>query len=260
MQFEIPYATIYSHVKRPLAERSGQSQLLTPLEQKIIIDWVEKSKRRGFPKRKREIIQGAHSLLKRRECDNSVKCPGSTWFYAFMKRHKLAYRKPESLSRASACLTKPNILSWFNIVYTFLSGNDNFGDADYRGVLKDPARCYNADESFFLLNPSNGPVIVPKGSTNVFEIKNGNEKEGVTVMGCFSAAGQKVKQQCIFPYERVPTAVKSSFPRSMHLSCSKSGCMNSDLFIEFIRDVFHPHVVQNHGLNVPVILFIDVHI
>ena len=45
----------------------------------------------------------------------------------------------------------------------------------------------------------------------------------------------------------------------MHLSCSKYGWMNSDLFIEFIRDVFHPHVMQNHGLSIPVISFIDGH-
>lgn len=126
-------------------------------------------------------------------------------------------------------------------------------------VLKDPARCYNADESFFLLNPSNGPVVVAKGSKNVYEIKNGCEKEGVTVMGCFSADGGKVKQQCIFRYDRVPAVIRSSFPPSMHLSVSKSGWMNADLFIEFIQDVFHPHVVQKHGLNVPVILFVDGH-
>ena len=84
-------------------------------------------------------------------------------------------------------------------------------------------------------------------------------KEGVTVMGCFSADGEKVKQQCIFAYERVPAVLKSSFPDTMHLSISKTGWMNTDLFIEFIKDIFHPHVVKKHGLHVPVVLFIDGH-
>ena len=61
-------------------------------------------------------------------------------------------------------------------------------------------------------------------------------------MGCFSAEGKKVKQQCIFPYERV-----------------KYGWMNSDLFIEFNRDVFHPYVMQNHDSSIPVISFVDGH-
>lgn len=78
-------------------------------------------------------------------------------------------------------------------------------------------------------------------------------------MGCFSADGQKVKQQCIYRYERMPSILKSNFPKSMHLSCSKTGWMNSDLFIEFITEVFHPHVIRKHGPNVPVILYVDGH-
>ena len=59
----------------------------------------------------------------------------------------------------------------------------------------DPTSCFNADETFFLLNPACGKVVVPKGTRNVFEIKNGSEKEGVTVMACFGADGDVIKPQ-----------------------------------------------------------------
>ena len=70
----------------------------------------------------------------------------------------------------------------------------------------DPTRCYNADEIFlrFLLNPACGKVVVPKGTRNVFEIKMGSEKEGVTVMACFGADGNVIKPQVVLAYERVP--------------------------------------------------------
>lgn len=113
--------------------RSGPSHLLSVLEEKILINYIEKCKRRGFSVRKKQIIQGAHSLLKRRLNNPNIKCPGTTWFYAFKHRNNLAFRKAESLGRPSACLTKSNILSWFNIVETFLNGNDTFGDKDYSG-------------------------------------------------------------------------------------------------------------------------------
>lgn len=116
-----------------MSVRSGPSHLLSHLEEKILINYIEKCKRRGFPIRKKQIIQGAHSLMKKRHGNTNIQCPGTTWFYAFMQRNKLVFRKAESLSRPSACLTKSNILSWFNIVETFLNGNDTFGDKDYSG-------------------------------------------------------------------------------------------------------------------------------
>lgn len=55
--------------------RSGPSHLLPVQEEKILVDWIEKCKRRGFPRRKKEIMQGAHSLLKRRQNNLNIKCP-----------------------------------------------------------------------------------------------------------------------------------------------------------------------------------------
>ena len=61
---------------------------------------------------------------------------------------------------------------------------------------------------FFLLS-------CPKGTRNVFEIKNGSEKEGVTVMACFGANGDVIEPQVVLGYKRVPFAVKSAFPPSL---------------------------------------------
>ena len=132
----------------------------------------------------------------------------------------MAFRKPECISKASACINQKDTESWFSRIFKYISGQDQIGDKDYSDALKDPARCYNGDETFLMLNPSKGPVVVPKGTKNVFEIKDGSEKEGVTCMACFSADGGIVMPQVVYPYERVPAIIRTSFPSSLHMSCT----------------------------------------
>lgn len=45
-----------------------------------------------------------------------------------------------------------------------------------------PDGIFNADETGVLLNPKPPPVLTPKGSKNVYNIVNNNEKENVTVL------------------------------------------------------------------------------
>ena len=99
----------------------------------------------------------------------------------------------------------------------------------------------------------------PKVTENVFEVKDGSGKKEMIVMACFGADGNIVKPQIVFAYERMPAIIRSSFPPSLHLSCSKSGLMNADLFLDIINVVFYSHILDKHGPNVPVILFVDEH-
>ena len=162
------------------------------------------------------------------------------------------FRKCEALSKASACITKQDIISWFKRTETSLAAEG------FDSILNDPSRIFNADESFFILNPSNGRAVVPKGTKNVYEVKNGSEKEGITVMAGFSADGMTVTPQIIYPFERVPATIRTTFPSTMHLSNRKSGWNNGIVFLEYISDVFHPYITKNQ-IQLPVILFIDGH-
>ena len=155
-------------------------------------------------------------------------------------------------------LHESDIKSWFKNVQSFLAGLDNAGDTNYLDILNDQERCYNTDESFFLLNPSFGNVVAQRATKNIYEVR-GYDKEGITVIACFSVSGVIVKPQIIYPYERVPNLVRGSLPPSLHMSYSKSGWMNAKLFYEFIKDVFHPHIVKKQGINVPTILYNDRH-
>ena len=65
----------------------------------------------------------------------------------------------------------------------------------------------NADESFFLLNPSHGRAVEPKSTINVYEVKNGSEKEGITEMAGFTADGLTVTPQIIHPYQSMSERV-----------------------------------------------------
>lgn len=108
---------------------------------------------------------------------------GRSWFDCFKKRNKFVFRKSEALSKSSDCVTMESIIEWFSMVEMDLCSDG------FISILEDPSRIFNADDSFFLLNPSQGAVVVPKGTINVYEAKNGSEKEGITVMAGFAADG-----------------------------------------------------------------------
>ena len=67
-----------------------------------------------------------------------------------------------------------------------------------------------------------------------------------------------VTPQIIYPFERVPAQIRENFPANMHLSHSKSGWNNGVIFLEYITDVYHPHIIKQN-IKLPVILFVDGH-
>ena len=87
----------------------------------------------------------------------------------------LSVRKPQTLTKAGSCVSKKDVLSWFTRLEKALLRED------IQELLDDPSRVYNADEIFFLMNPSKGKVFAVRGTKNVFEVMK-NEKEGLTVM------------------------------------------------------------------------------
>lgn len=135
--------------KKSKNQKGGAKLLLSPEEELLLLDWLNRNGQRGYPRRRKDIIDNAFYLLQRRGGDSIAKRPGRKWFYGFMKRNKLSFRVSEPISKAAACLTRSDIESWFDKVYKYISGHENPGDKDFREALEDPSRCYNADESFF---------------------------------------------------------------------------------------------------------------
>lgn len=77
-------------------------------------------------------------------------------------------------------------------------------------LLLQPERCYNADESYFQLNPSRGEVIVTNDMKHVYELRK-NEKAGNTVMLTVRADAKPHHPFIIYAHKRIPASISNSF-------------------------------------------------
>lgn len=85
-----------------------------------------------------------------------------------MKRHpNISERASEAVTSASSCVAEKDIRSWFSEIKTYVK------ERKLEGVLKDPSRIYNGDETGFQICFSTGKVFAAKSSKNVYTIERG---------------------------------------------------------------------------------------
>lgn len=96
------------------------------------------------------------------------------------------------------------------------------------------------------------------GMNNVYEIEQGTAKEAITTLFTFSAAGQVMKPLIVYPYIRIPNDIRESIPDDFAMDKSDTGWMNQNVFYDFIKNTFHPDLVEKN-VKFPVILFVDGH-
>lgn len=124
--------------------------------------------------------------------------------------------------------------------------------------MNDGRRVFNGDETGFSLCPKTKCVLGPRGSKDIYEVAKGNEKENITAMFSFNSVGQMCHPMIIFKYIRVPQNILDSVPPNWGVGRSDTGWMKSEVFYEYISNIFYPFVVEN-GIEFPVILFVDGH-
>lgn len=96
------------------------------------------------------------------------------------------------------------------------------------------------------------------GSQNVYEINRGQEKEAITVLGTFSAAGDFLTPFIVLPYKRIPNDVREAIPDSFAIDKTDSGWMQTETFYNYVKNVFHPELKRKE-VAFPVVLFVDGH-
>jgi DDE superfamily endonuclease/Tc5 transposase DNA-binding domain len=246
---------LYRHAtNKNQSETRGRQPLLNPLENEILTKYVVYCLERGTPRRPKDIIDAAHSLLRKRTGEKTKK-PGKTWLRSFLAQNNLSLRKPEKITHSAASLAKEDILFWYENVYKVLQKENE------HHLLSIPSRVFNADETFVPTNPLRGNVVAPTGTKNVLELTPGNDKEGVTAMCGYSADGQPLKPFLIYAYDRIPKSLRESFPHDRAvLQSSKNGWMDSERCVLYLEHVARE--VKERGIDLPrerILLFWDRH-
>lgn len=179
--------------------------------------------------------------------------PGNGWYAAFLKRHPhLVVRTPEAVSQASACVSEQDIRGWFDKVTELLR------EEDLLEIQKYPKRNWNGDETGFRLSPDGKLVLAVRGMKDVYQVDAGPAKEAITCMHSFSADGDVAYPMLIFPYQRVPGAILEKVPSNWGVGKSESGWMTSEVFYEYIGNVFNTYLDMNN-IEKPIIYYVDGH-
>nr|CAI5817822.1 unnamed protein product [Callosobruchus analis] len=237
-KYGIPQSTLQFRLTDKFSKTTfGPKPILSQEEEKILVDWVLESHKKGFPRRKEDLWVSVKVFLDEKPRPNPFKdnMPGEGWYKSFLKRHPaLSERVPEPVTSASARVSESDIRKWFL------------------------DKVFNADETCFLLCPKNKAVLAPRGARNVYEVDNAPAKSNITVLFTLSAEGGVTPPFIIYPYKRLPSSIASSVPDNWGIGISKNGWMKAELFFEYIANVFHRYLVSK-GTKFLIILFVDQH-
>jgi hypothetical protein len=250
-EFKIPRTTLIRHLaSNEIATKSGPCPILGPADEAILVEWIKTCTEKGTPRRKADIIAAAEKIL---ELRNNSRKLSDGWFRRFMSRHTdLSVRKPEKVTSASSIVSETDIRNWFKKI------DDYFLKHDLLEVLTDPDRVFNADESFFYLDPSDSTVIAPKGCKNVYQIEKSPSKSGMTVLYNVSGSGIIVPPMIVYEGSRIKPDIIQSVPSDWGIGASQNGWMTQELIIGYIKKVFDKFLNENN-VKRPVIWFLDGH-
>ncbi|KAH3719494.1 hypothetical protein DPMN_062331 [Dreissena polymorpha] len=104
------------------------------------------------------------------------------------------------------------IIEWFENLRAFQIAEVD----DWKNLLGDPRRFFNADESGFPLCVNTGRVLAEKG--HVYQVTTSN-KQQITVLACFNACGDYVPPLFVYPGERYRDTGIDEFP---FMACLKT--------------------------------------
>lgn len=127
-KFGIPRNTLRYRIAHPTPRRRGTKPTLSQKDEQAIVNWLQDCARKGYPKRKQDIIKAVKLYVQKHNLETPFKNdkPGHKWLTLFLKRHpNIVYRKSEAVTSASANVSEANIRKWFTEIDTYNNNNNN---------------------------------------------------------------------------------------------------------------------------------------
>lgn len=255
--YGVPKTTLLDKLSGRVPEtptKPGKRPELTSAEERTLVNYIKLMHQIGYPLTRKELLREVKRILDIDGRPTSFKdnLPGKDWFQKFKKRHpEIALRTPMALGQERASISYDMILGWYDVLFAFLEKEI----PDYRNMLKDPRRVFNADESGFPLAVKSGRVIAPTGARHVYQVVT-NTKTQITVMAALNAFGEYLPPMILFPGERLRNIGLSGFPEATY-STTPNGWMDSETFVEFLKQLFT--FAKQKEIKFPIILFVDGH-
>ena len=200
------YSTILNHAggrNIPMSAFNASKQKLSPVEERVLVDFILGSAGRGFPMTMKQIDESANGILRRRlgeqyDEENKEHCVGKTWGTGFLNRHRselqTTWSKHLDSQRAKA-LNPGAVKHWFELVETFIVKT---------GIRKEDV--YGMDESGFPPSDQGTQRVVTARGQKTQHKSGSASRENVTALVTICADGTALKPTIIFKGKRFMAA------------------------------------------------------
>lgn len=180
--------------------------------------------------------------------NHNLKLAGNDWLYLFLKRNPtVSLRQPEgtSINRISSFNREEVSLFFKNLETVFCK--QNFP----------PNRIYNVDESgISVVQKKSAKIFAKKGEKRVGAPTSAERGKNITIVCCFSAAGDYIPPMIIYPRLRMAAHLQRDGPIGTSYQCSQNGWINDDLFVVWLN---HFQTKVKSSIEDPVLLICDNH-
>lgn len=239
-----------SHGRQTRRQRAEQQQLLTPQQEKALVEYLLRLHRNGYPARVKHLRYFAGILLRQRYAAGSssnYRLPGKDWPQAFHKRHpelKAAKVRAIDWQRHEKNI-RSKVEQWFEVMSKELSERD---------VLQE--NVYIMDEIGVLLSDLTTMKVLVSRSDAQSRRGVRLRRTMITAVECISAKGRALPPLIIWPGKTLQNTWISHDTPDWHYACSDKGYINSKINLYWVQNVFNPPT-KDRAAGKPRILIVD---
>lgn len=250
VQFDVPKSTLADRVsgKYSVDTKPGKKPVIPGDVETKMVNKVMGLAEQGFGVSRRQMLGRAATVCSQLKLKNNFKdgVPGMDWLAGLRRRHPvLVLRKPEKLATVRSRMLNP------------IKAGRYFVDLYKYSKDLSPTEIWNMDETNLNMEHRPVKVLASVGARSV-PGRTGNTREGVTVLPCVNAAGEKIPPLLIVrgKTERSLRSFNThEGPPGAKWTYQPKGWMIDSIGVDWFREIFLP----NCGPKRPQLIILDSH-
>ncbi|CAC5407325.1 unnamed protein product [Mytilus coruscus] len=247
VQFDVPKSTLADRIsgKYSVDTKSGKKPVIPGDVETKMVNKVMGLAEQGFGVSRRQMLGRAATVCSQLKLKNNLKdgVSGMDWLAGLRRRHPvLVLRKPEKLATVRM-LNPIKVGRYFVDLYKYSKDLS-------------PTEIWNMDETNLNMEHRPVKVLASVGARSV-PGRTGNTREGVTVLPCVNAAGEKIPPLLIVRGKTERSL--RSFNTHEGLPVAKWAYQPKGWMIDSIVDWFREIFLPNCGPKQPQLIILDSH-
>lgn len=227
-----------AHGRPSKRDTAAKQQYLTPEEEKAVVDYVLRMANNGYPVRVKFLRYLAQVIACQRssrfpipDADRVVRPPGKNWPQGFYTRHpEVKARRVKVLeSRRQGSAIYEKVVQWFTVI-----GKELYSPV----ILAD--NVYNMDETGVLLAEINAVKVLVSRDDLTNNRGAAVKRTMITAVQYISASGRSLLPLIVWPALTHRSTWTVHPTLGWHFGLSKTGYVNSEISLDWIRKVFDP--------------------